>query len=92
MECEWRFNNPKPQAQLRQIKQSVKSMAIKRIFMLFIAAPVPFLDPNPFYKEEKLNEELIEIYGEKGGHPHTRGSCRLGNEGLCVRRPYRQVN
>tara|TARA_B110000046_G_scaffold125824_1_gene132335 strand:- start:55 stop:303 length:249 start_codon:yes stop_codon:yes gene_type:complete len=23
-ECEWRFNNPKPQAQLRMIKQLVK--------------------------------------------------------------------
>ena len=23
-ECEWRFNNPKPKAQLRQIKQWVK--------------------------------------------------------------------
>ena len=92
MECEWRFNNPKPQAQLRQIKQSVKSMVIKRIFMLFIAAPVPFLDTNPFYKEVKFNEKLIEIYDEKGRHPHTRGSCRLGNEGLCVRRPCCQVN
>jgi len=63
-------------------------MAIKRIFMLFIATPVPFLGTNLFNKEVKLNEELIQIYGEKGGHPNTRGSCRLGNEGLCVRRPY----
>jgi hypothetical protein len=42
-------------------------MVIKRIFMLFISASVPFLDTNPFYKEVRLNEELIEIYGEKGG-------------------------
>ena len=42
-------------------------MTIKRIFLLFITASIPFLDTNPFYKEVKFNEELIEIYGEKGG-------------------------
>jgi hypothetical protein len=30
--------------------------------MLFIATSVPFLDTNPFYKEVKLNEELIPYF------------------------------
>ena len=36
MECEWRFNNPKPQAQLRQIKQWVK------LYLNQLAGSVPF--------------------------------------------------